>query len=94
MVRAEDLALLGVELPLSVETLKTRWRNLARVAHPDVGGDAGTFARLSEAYGRLLLEATTCVACGGSGRAVRRSGLTEVATTCRCKLRRTSRDST
>jgi hypothetical protein len=54
MGREEAALLLGVPADADAETVRHAWRLWARVAHPDVGGDAAHFARLDEAR-RVLM---------------------------------------
>lgn len=44
---------LGVPPGISQEELKARYLGLARVNHPDAGGDVAAFAALAEAWGVL-----------------------------------------
>jgi hypothetical protein len=47
--------LLGyAEIPASIEEVKTRYRNLAKAAHPDAGGDGKQFVTLNNAYEQAL----------------------------------------
>ncbi|QUH06331.1 DnaJ domain-containing protein [Saccharopolyspora erythraea] len=45
--------LLGVDREATAAEIKTAYRSLARTMHPDVGGTAGTFRLLREAYETL-----------------------------------------
>jgi len=47
--RAEAATLLGIPADADPGTVRHAWRMWARIAHPDVGGDAAHFARLEEA---------------------------------------------
>lgn len=44
---------LDVPLPTTTSALKTAYRELARIHHPDKGGDAATFRRIKDAYDYL-----------------------------------------
>jgi hypothetical protein len=46
---ASALGLKGMP-PYTIEQVKTAYRELARLAHPDAGGDAGVMAKLNLAY--------------------------------------------
>jgi len=43
-------ALLGSDSNDSQHTLRRRWRNLAKIHHPDRGGDPMMFLKITEAY--------------------------------------------
>lgn len=47
-------AVLGLRWPCRVEEVKTAFRSQAKRTHPDLGGRAEDFRRVSEAYQRLL----------------------------------------
>jgi DnaJ-like protein len=51
--RAEDLMLLGLDEGASAEQIRTRYKALAQIYHPDKGGSKESFARLQGAYSRL-----------------------------------------
>lgn len=42
--------------PKTVEEVKTQYRRMAKVMHPDSGGDAEAFQALTESYQRCLLK--------------------------------------
>lgn len=46
--------ILGLLPPVTLEQVKAAYRELAKVHHPDVGGDAARFKMVSEAYQDLL----------------------------------------
>lgn len=46
--------LLGFSEMPDAETLKTRWRQLAKAAHPDTGGNSEYFGTIQQAYGDAL----------------------------------------
>jgi len=64
---------LGLPEDATVDDVKKRFRERAKVAHPDTGGNAGMFTRLRDAYGRALSERPrsknlgVCSFCGGTG---------------------------
>lgn len=47
-------AVLGLIPPVDVPTIKTRFRNLSLVHHPDKGGDARRFIEIQSAYEQAL----------------------------------------
>lgn len=77
---------LGLPTSASADEVKARYRELARVKHPDAGGDPGEFAVLAEAYREALSDATTrelvCSNCGGSGSVRKTSGFMTVQLMC------------
>jgi len=55
---ARDLyAILGVAHDADFDTIRAAYRNAAKTAHPDLGGTAGEFEALKEAYDCLSDEA-------------------------------------
>ncbi len=56
MNRDDAALLLGVPVTADPEAVRRAWRVWARIAHPDVDGDAAHFAQLDEAR-RVLLQA-------------------------------------
>ena len=50
--------MLGVSPSASLADIKTAYRALAKHAHPDRGGDAATFDRITQAYETLVAEAS------------------------------------
>lgn len=52
-IRDDDYAVLGCSPGDPPEKLRREWRRLAKIHHPDHGGDAETFRRIREAYARL-----------------------------------------
>lgn len=48
------LEILGLSPPCTTEDVKAAYRHLARQTHPDLGGDAGAFQALNEAYRQAL----------------------------------------
>ena len=52
--RAAALAVLGLEPGASLEAIKQAFRQLVKQHHPDMGGSADEFRRVSEAYQQLI----------------------------------------
>jgi hypothetical protein len=52
--RPEFMAILGLLPPYALEDVREAYRQKALTAHPDRGGDAAEFNRLSEAYDRAV----------------------------------------
>lgn len=50
--------MLGVSSSASLADIKTAYRTLVKHVHPDRGGDATTFDRITRAYEFLLVEAS------------------------------------
>lgn len=48
------LALLGLPYDASAEAIKTRFRELAKKYHPDMGGDSDKFRELMDTYKKLV----------------------------------------
>jgi hypothetical protein len=49
-------AVLGVRADADADEIRRRYRELAKVCHPDAGGDPASFIRLQPAYKQLLEE--------------------------------------
>ena len=83
------LNLLGLESGATIAQIKTAWRKLAKLNHPDYGGDAGAFNKLRNAYKKALEEANKpvlCPDCKGSRRIYTNYGFATTTLTCRnCK---------
>ncbi len=86
-----DRELLGLDEGATQEQVKSTYRALALVHHPDRGGDAEEFARISAAYRRLMAvarpsgaapEPRECPTCEGRKKIEVRSGFTSVKLTC------------
>jgi len=52
--RADALAVLGLQAGASQEVIKRAFRHLVKQHHPDMGGSAEAFRRVTEAYQRLV----------------------------------------
>jgi curved DNA-binding protein CbpA len=50
----EALRVLGLEWGASKQAIKQAHRRLVKLHHPDLGGSAEAFRRVSEAYQRLV----------------------------------------
>ena len=50
----EILSRLGLPLESDIEMIRQRFRELAKIYHPDAGGDAGDFIKLKEDYDNLI----------------------------------------
>ena len=50
----DDYRLLGLNPDCSIDEITTRYRELAKKHHPDVGGDAKAFIDISDAYENLM----------------------------------------
>ncbi len=62
---------LGLGPNATPDEVKTHWRRLASVHHPDHGGDAIEFDRLRQLYKEVMAEASaprSCELCQGTGR--------------------------
>lgn len=49
----QDLQILGLKAGASADAIKTAYRQLAKQHHPDAGGDADQFHKITRAYERL-----------------------------------------
>jgi DnaJ-class molecular chaperone len=93
MTRSSDTALLGVCSNASTSEIKAAYYEAAMTKHPDKGGDAASFAELSNAYERLMTEAAkreaVCPECQGKGVVRFGAGFNTAWQACpRCKLTR------
>lgn len=48
------LTILGVDKSSSIKEVNTKYKELAKIYHPDMGGDNETFQELQEAYNKIL----------------------------------------
>lgn len=67
------------------EQVKTRWRRLASIHHPDHGGNEATFNRIKAAYDIAMVEVTRpiiCEKCGGQGKIIQHQGFHSIALRC------------
>ena len=76
-MKSADLALLGVDVLVTPDELRTQYRALAEQHHPDHGGDAAKFQQLASAYKRLRAEVAKplkCPTCKGTRREAKANG--------------------
>lgn len=70
----------------SLEQLRLRWRQLAAIHHPDVGGELASFLLYKSAYERALKQISQrpCLACDGAGQVAkhRRGSIKPLWETC------------
>lgn len=67
------------------DEVKSEWRKLAMIHHPDKGGDAAEFARLRSLYSAALaesLEPKQCNSCHGSGKVTQTRGFNSIQLPC------------
>ena len=67
---SEALATLGLIQGATLEEIKTRWRELAKIHHPDCGGDPVEFYKYHQAYNLAVSQASQsikCIRCNGTG---------------------------
>jgi hypothetical protein len=53
----ENLKVLGLSPPVTRLEIRTAYLNLAKIHHPDAGGDAAAFRRINDAYKAVLARA-------------------------------------
>lgn len=84
-----DFQALGLEKGAPLKDVKMAYIALAKLHHPDVGGDAEKFVTAQKAYARLVKQLTTprvCDQCNGVGVRTMQTGFTPVVVTCpNCK---------
>lgn len=76
---------LGLTDAATVEMVKSAWRQLASVHHPDRGGNAAEFSRVHKYYLEALAYASapkSCLSCEGSGKVLRGLGFQQVKINC------------
>lgn len=85
--------LMALPSDASLEQVRSRWRALAALHHPDKGGDVAVFQELSEAYERACKIASeapippTCIKCSDTGTVAIYSGFERVVMACpKCKV--------
>lgn len=79
------LETLGLPDDASLDELKIAWRRLAKIHHPDHGGDSGRFIELRKAYVQALesaMKRKLCPVCKGQGRTYVNHGFASVSLTC------------
>lgn len=77
-----QLELLATAGPAEV---KTRWRELCRIHHPDRGGNAVTFHELRQAYQQAMALAQApkpCQPCNGTGKQAVARGFASLQLSC------------
>lgn len=82
---SQALATLGLEKPATLSDVKARWRELAKIHHPDVGGDPAQFEVYLLAYRAALAQSTApvrCKECGGTGKILICGGFSSVKMVC------------
>lgn len=80
-----DWEILGLETGASLEDVKYEYKILAKVHHPDIGGDAEKFIKIQRAATRLIKQLTIpkiCKTCNGSGVALATSGFHSIPVIC------------
>ena len=65
--------LLGIADTATLEEITDAYRRLARLHHPDRGGDAEKFCEVRKAY-ETLLKSGKCPTCNGTGTVSTRRG--------------------
>ena len=75
---------LGLAADAGPDLVKARWKELAKLHHPDLGGDANEFHRLHQAYSEALEEtlAAPCAGCGGAGSRKLTKGFHQLTVPC------------
>lgn len=84
---SEALRALGLLDGATIEEVKAAYRKLARIAHPDNGGDLLAFCQLNTHYLDAAREVTSrpCPDCGGSKKVIVKKGFSTFTTICqRC----------
>ena len=76
--------ILGLPDNADIEMVNRRWKELALVHHPDVGGDSEKFQELREAYveAREIASDLPCEECNGTGSVKRGTGFTFMKLPC------------
>jgi DnaJ-class molecular chaperone len=88
LILRQALSLLELTLPVTQEQLKARYRELAKLYHPDLGGDETTFAGIVKAVGVVSLHVTTepvaakCLSCGGEKYVIITNGIHSMRMLC------------
>lgn len=76
---------LGLDDSATPAMVKAAWRSLAKMHHPDCGGDPLIFDRLRKAYGaalELAAQPRRCQRCHGTGRVQRQNGFHSISVIC------------
>ena len=75
----------GLTNTATSEEVKSEWRRLAAIHHPDKGGDAAEFSRLRALYSAALaesMEPKDCPQCLGSGKVKQSHGFSSIDLPC------------
>lgn len=76
---------LGLSDTATPEEVKTKWRQLCMIHHPDRGGNEVTFDELRRAYDVAYHEASKpkiCPKCKGSGKILQVRGFSSIMMVC------------
>lgn len=89
MGRPSCFQTLGIDDNSTTDQVKDAWRELARIHHPDKGGNPDNFVPLLKAYKEALTKANEpkkCASCKGSGQTKQGSGFSFIHQKCNaCK---------
>lgn len=75
----------GLTSAATPEEVKSEWRRLAAIHHPDKGGDAAEFSRLRALYSTALaesMEPKQCTVCNGAGKVKYNRGFSSIDLPC------------
>lgn len=78
--------ILGLPETATLAEIKSRYRELAQLYHPDKGGDEARFRELHQAFKDAVAEAArpkTCAECRGRGSVVQSNGFYTITMICR-----------
>ena len=81
MKKQEALDILELGSNASNSSVKSAYRRLASLHHPDKGGDSEKFKQCNEAY-KLLIKITICEYCNGTGTQIIKKGLHQMKIKC------------
>ncbi len=82
---SDPFAVLNVDRDtVTLTELKKKWWELARINHPDHGGDVATFRKLKTAYitARNVMQKDPCPTCGGTGKISTTTGFFTMSSPC------------
>lgn len=79
-----NLKVLGLPDTATIDDIKTAWRKLATIHHPDKGGDGVKFDALRKAYVAAIadIESAPCQTCLGRGRIQKIAGWVSISLPC------------